>query len=196
MYTSPQRYKPICAGYLLLYGMRPPTPPSSRETIYHRRLFDIVVRYMVAIWQMIYGVVVGCEILVMLQMSGPPLQKNDTLYESLCLTPLDKAHVLLETPCVFWIIMCLMFGGGILRLWCYSTMGRFFTFELTMSSDHYLVTTGPYSFIRHPSYTAAIMLIMGSLTEFFCVERIPFCLRSRHNLLRFTTLLLHRNGGL
>lgn len=128
---------------------------------------------MVAIWQMIYGVVVGCEILVMLQMSGPPLQKNDTLYESLCLTPLDKAHVLLETPCVFWIIMCLMFGGGILRLWCYSTMGRFFTFELTMSSDHYLVTTGPYSFIRHPSYTAAIMLIMGSLTEFFAWSAYP-----------------------
>ena len=42
-------------------------------------------------------------------------------------------------------------------------MGRHFTFEVTVQKDHRLVTSGPYSFVRHPSYTALSMVVLGSI---------------------------------
>ncbi|KAG1763174.1 hypothetical protein EDD22DRAFT_777427 [Suillus occidentalis] len=51
--------------------------------------------------------------------------------------------------------------AGYLRWSCFRTLGRFFTFELTTRKGHQLVTNGPYSIVRHPSYSAAIMQYLG-----------------------------------
>ena len=53
--------------------------------------------------------------------------------------------------------------GGIMRIFCYRALGRHFTFELSLRKDHKLVTDGPYSIVRHPSYTALIMVTIGTL---------------------------------
>lgn len=39
------------------------------------------------------------------------------------------------------------------RVAAFRELGRMFTFELSIRKDHKLVTTGPYSVVRHPSYT-------------------------------------------
>ncbi|KAJ7447504.1 hypothetical protein B0H11DRAFT_363998 [Mycena galericulata] len=51
--------------------------------------------------------------------------------------------------------------GTLLRVQCYRTLGRHFTFQLSIQKDHKLVTRGPYSVVRHPSYTALIMTLVG-----------------------------------
>lgn len=51
--------------------------------------------------------------------------------------------------------------GARLRAWCYRTLGKHFTFVLTMKKDQTLVTTGPYSVIRHPSYTGLAMVVIA-----------------------------------
>ncbi|KAI8978760.1 hypothetical protein BD414DRAFT_117424 [Trametes punicea] len=53
--------------------------------------------------------------------------------------------------------------GGIIRVLCYRALGRHFTFELSLRRDHKLVTDGPYAVVRHPSYTALIMVTIGTL---------------------------------
>ncbi|CDO69852.1 hypothetical protein BN946_scf184884.g11 [Trametes cinnabarina] len=53
--------------------------------------------------------------------------------------------------------------GGVVRILCYRALGRHFTFELSLRKDHKLVTDGPYSVVRHPSYTALIMVTVGTL---------------------------------
>jgi protein-S-isoprenylcysteine O-methyltransferase Ste14 len=53
--------------------------------------------------------------------------------------------------------------GGLLRLWCFRTLGRFFTFELTVRKGHQLVKTGPYSIVRHPAYAASLLQFTGVL---------------------------------
>jgi protein-S-isoprenylcysteine O-methyltransferase Ste14 len=45
---------------------------------------------------------------------------------------------------------------------CYRTLGCLFTFELYIQENHTLVVVGPYAIIRHPSYTALIMTIVGA----------------------------------
>jgi len=54
-------------------------------------------------------------------------------------------------------------AGGLLRWWCYRTLGRFFTFQLSVRKGHQLITTGPYAIVRHPAYTANTLQFIGVL---------------------------------
>ncbi|KZT69990.1 hypothetical protein DAEQUDRAFT_750622 [Daedalea quercina L-15889] len=51
--------------------------------------------------------------------------------------------------------------GGYFRWQCYRTLGRLFTFELSIREGHKLITEGPYSIVRHPSYTGSILCSWG-----------------------------------
>ncbi|KAI0372374.1 ICMT-domain-containing protein [Pilatotrama ljubarskyi] len=53
--------------------------------------------------------------------------------------------------------------GAALRKWCYRALGRHFTFELALLKEHKLVTSGPYAFVRHPSYTGVLAALGGTL---------------------------------
>ncbi|KAG2362360.1 hypothetical protein BDR07DRAFT_1333244 [Suillus spraguei] len=55
----------------------------------------------------------------------------------------------------------LVTSGGFIRWICYRTLGRYFTFLLSIRQDHRLVTTGPYAIVRHPSYTGMMMMCLG-----------------------------------
>jgi protein-S-isoprenylcysteine O-methyltransferase Ste14 len=54
-----------------------------------------------------------------------------------------------------------MIVGGLGRIWCYRTLGKFFTFNLTIRNSHKLIKSGPYAYVRHPSYTFASILTLG-----------------------------------
>ncbi|KAG0076805.1 hypothetical protein BGZ92_002242, partial [Podila epicladia] len=44
-----------------------------------------------------------------------------------------------------------------LRKWSIVTLDRFFTFRLTIRTQHKLVNSGPYRYLRHPSYTGLLI---------------------------------------
>ena len=66
------------------------------------------------------------------------------------------------TPTFLFGTACVV-TGGLLRWWCYRTLGRFFTFQLSVRNGHQLVTTGPYAVVRHPAYTANTLQFIGVL---------------------------------
>ncbi|KAF8893028.1 hypothetical protein BD779DRAFT_1508412 [Infundibulicybe gibba] len=51
--------------------------------------------------------------------------------------------------------------GAFIRYRCYQVLGRFFTFERSIKRNHELVTTGPYSIVRHPSYAGTMLVYTG-----------------------------------
>ena len=57
----------------------------------------------------------------------------------------------------------LIIAGSVLRLSAFRTLGRHFTFNLSLQDDHKLIVDGPYSFVRHPSYTGGYLIIGGML---------------------------------
>ena len=57
--------------------------------------------------------------------------------------------------------LTLMVLGSWLRLTSYRHLGRFFRFEASIQKDHELIVSGPYSVVRHPSYTGLILIIGG-----------------------------------
>ncbi|HMG05340.1 MAG TPA: isoprenylcysteine carboxylmethyltransferase family protein, partial [Chthoniobacterales bacterium] len=40
-------------------------------------------------------------------------------------------------------------------------LGRFFTVDVAIAADHQLIDTGPYRYVRHPSYTGALLAFIG-----------------------------------
>jgi protein-S-isoprenylcysteine O-methyltransferase Ste14 len=51
--------------------------------------------------------------------------------------------------------------GAVLRWWAIFTLGRYFTFEVAVRSTQKVVQSGPYRFVRHPSYTAILIMLLG-----------------------------------
>lgn len=56
--------------------------------------------------------------------------------------------------------------ASLLRLSSFKPLGRHFTYQLAILPSHKLVTTGPYAYIRHPSYTALPFIISGCALSF------------------------------
>jgi protein-S-isoprenylcysteine O-methyltransferase Ste14 len=60
-----------------------------------------------------------------------------------------------------WIGLVVMWLGIALRLWCFHTLGRYFTFTVQTSHDQPVIDRGPYSVVRHPSYLAILVIVTG-----------------------------------
>jgi protein-S-isoprenylcysteine O-methyltransferase Ste14 len=51
--------------------------------------------------------------------------------------------------------------GLVLRWWSILVLGKFFTVEVAIASDHKLVVRGPYKIVRHPSYSGLMLAFVG-----------------------------------
>jgi protein-S-isoprenylcysteine O-methyltransferase Ste14 len=51
--------------------------------------------------------------------------------------------------------------GGVVRLSCSLALGKHWNSLLSVRKEHKLVTSGPYSVVRHPSYTAFSLQYVG-----------------------------------
>ncbi|KAI0765434.1 hypothetical protein C8Q74DRAFT_1053625 [Fomes fomentarius] len=82
-------------------------------------------------------------------------------YDLLSHLRLDISTLKLSLTCSSAVGCLLGIAGGVVRMACHRTLGRFFTWEMGLREDHQLVTNGPYSVVRHPSYTGWLLLVIG-----------------------------------
>lgn len=55
-----------------------------------------------------------------------------------------------------------IYAAGLLLRWLsVFWLGKFFTVNVAIAADQLVVDTGPYRFIRHPSYTGALAAFLG-----------------------------------
>jgi protein-S-isoprenylcysteine O-methyltransferase Ste14 len=73
---------------------------------------------------------------------------------------------LLDGDAARWAGVFLFVAGGALRLWPVFVLGRRFSALVAIQEDHALVTTGPYRWIRHPSYLGALLNATGWVLVF------------------------------
>ncbi|KAJ8515627.1 hypothetical protein ONZ45_g6967 [Pleurotus djamor] len=66
------------------------------------------------------------------------------------------------TPPVFLLGALMCVAGSSLRLWCFKTLGKMFDFQPRIHVNHQLITSGPYTFIRHPSYAGWFLMALGT----------------------------------
>ncbi len=74
---------------------------------------------------------------------------------------LPQATILWHRPVVFFVGIALMLAGIAFRFYAMSVLGRFFTYDVAVHAGQTVVEAGPYRYIRHPSYTGALVTLVG-----------------------------------
>lgn len=62
---------------------------------------------------------------------------------------------------LFWAGLVLMLAGTAFRWYAIRVLGKFFTRSVATRVGQYVVDTGPYRLIRHPSYSGALLALLG-----------------------------------
>ncbi|HVY81384.1 MAG TPA: isoprenylcysteine carboxylmethyltransferase family protein [Steroidobacteraceae bacterium] len=70
--------------------------------------------------------------------------------------------------------------GAALRWYSIFYLGRYFTVDVRVAEQQPVVDTGPYRFIRHPSYTGAFMQFLG----------LALCIANRYAILMLVPIVL------
>ncbi|EIM85234.1 uncharacterized protein STEHIDRAFT_59588 [Stereum hirsutum FP-91666 SS1] len=85
---------------------------------------------------------------------------------ALCPTSHNRSSLETLQPS-FILGFLLVLTGALHRSACYSSLGSLHTYEVILRPSHSLITSGPYAYARHLSYTAVGMSILGVLTIHF-----------------------------
>lgn len=87
-----------------------------------------------------------------------------------------------------WVGLGLLVSGVLLRQWAIQTLGRHFTDRARILEAHQLVQSGPYRWVRHPSYSALVLIYFGfasylasPLALLLCSLLLPWALWQRIN---------------
>ncbi|KAI0349598.1 hypothetical protein OH77DRAFT_1223058 [Trametes cingulata] len=89
-------------------------------------------------------------------------QQSSPLLSLLIVGPPSLARNIAVSPLFLagWLLATL---GSTFRITCFRHLGRQFTYDLSIVDGHKLITDGPYSIVRHPSYTAWTLLTIGTI---------------------------------
>ncbi|KZT69431.1 hypothetical protein DAEQUDRAFT_690950 [Daedalea quercina L-15889] len=157
----------LCSAAYMTYrsSTSPTPPPSDHETraggkiSTMERVFTRVARLTADILKYTALASAGCGIAVITAREYPSTS-SDAVLAKLVIPGIGSAAKIAITPVVLagWSLTIL---GTSLRLWCFRTLDRFFTFEVTLKDGHQLCTGGPYSYMRHPAYTGWILQCIG-----------------------------------
>jgi protein-S-isoprenylcysteine O-methyltransferase Ste14 len=74
---------------------------------------------------------------------------------------LPQASILWHRTAAFYLGISLMLVGLAFRFYSMSLLGRFFTYDVAVHAGQTVVEAGPYRYIRHPSYTGALITLAG-----------------------------------
>jgi protein-S-isoprenylcysteine O-methyltransferase Ste14 len=80
-------------------------------------------------------------------------------------THLTQADIAPGSPSVRWVLfglgIAVVVTGSVVRLWAITTLGRWFTYDVRVTEGQPVVRTGPYRWVRHPSYTGILLVLLG-----------------------------------
>jgi protein-S-isoprenylcysteine O-methyltransferase Ste14 len=61
----------------------------------------------------------------------------------------------------FYLGICLMITGILLRQWSIAVLGRYFSRTVGVQEGQTVVDRGPYRLVRHPAYTGSLLTMVG-----------------------------------
>jgi protein-S-isoprenylcysteine O-methyltransferase Ste14 len=73
----------------------------------------------------------------------------------------DGAAIRVARWPIFILGILLMATGIALRQWAVALLGRYFTTNVRVHTDQAVIDSGPYRWVRHPSYTGLLLTLIG-----------------------------------
>lgn len=143
--------------YLSPAGMFPSSVAAS--------VFSLVV----LLW--ILSEVVGVGIIPHVRRRGTRIKKEDrgshlllwmSIFVSIIIAfSLAGSGIAILPSWVYYPGIVLMVSGIVLRQWSIAVLGQFFSGTVGIQEGQKVVDTGPYRLVRHPSYTGALLILVG-----------------------------------
>ncbi|HEY5808721.1 MAG TPA: isoprenylcysteine carboxylmethyltransferase family protein, partial [Povalibacter sp.] len=65
------------------------------------------------------------------------------------------------TPALYLSALTVFCVGLALRWYSIFYLGKYFTVDIAIATDHRVIDTGPYRYVRHPSYTGVLLEFLG-----------------------------------
>ncbi|KAE9390975.1 hypothetical protein BT96DRAFT_959658 [Gymnopus androsaceus JB14] len=147
---------------LLYISATPPNSAPSHKEISKYPRGDHLSGRTAAVSKTLTLSFIFCEILVIISTHYPTNVFAEMTMATLMRTSSHEFHLPATTP-IFVVGFFLTLCGAYVRWSSYRALGLLFTFELSIRDQHKLITTGPYSIVRHPSYTGAVSTCTGIL---------------------------------
>ncbi|KAG9219796.1 hypothetical protein CCMSSC00406_0008173 [Pleurotus cornucopiae] len=141
-------------------SLSPPNPPVAlQKCTGSKTLFERFIQYITFCSKAMTWVGVILDIVASSVLFAQPTSLVAPLF---CPEPPRPLSTMWTVHSGLLIGSSMTFLAALLRLWCFRTMGRMFTFEVTIDAKHELITGGPYAYVRHPSYTGVAMTLLGA----------------------------------
>jgi protein-S-isoprenylcysteine O-methyltransferase len=74
---------------------------------------------------------------------------------------LPQAAMSAKRTAIFAIGICFILMGVSLRWYSAAILGKYFTFDVAIQGGQTLIEAGPYRYVRHPSYSGALLSLLG-----------------------------------
>ncbi|KZP00790.1 hypothetical protein CALVIDRAFT_594968 [Calocera viscosa TUFC12733] len=147
-------------------GIQSPNKDPATQTRYKENAFVV---FMLVLLPKAIQVYIGVALAFMAARAGLALAYPDVL-----------AKICTSCP-PLWLTLCgitgslLGWAGTELRVWCYAALGEYFTFRLAVQDKQPLITTGPYTYLRHPSYLGGLLQGLGMELSMILCNPISLC---------------------
>jgi len=146
-------------------ALTPPNPPASRKEISKYPPGDHMSGRAVSLAAALKTLLltfIFCEMMVIISTHYTTTVFAEMIMTTLVRTSSHKFHAPATTP-IFLVGFFLTLCGACVRWFSYRALGPLFTFEVSIHDQHKLITTGPYSIVRHPSYIGSVCVYTGIL---------------------------------
>lgn len=60
-------------------------------------------------------------------------------------------------PALGWVALALVLASQVLRWWCITSLGKHWSTRVVVVPGDELVSTGPYTVVKHPNYVAVVV---------------------------------------
>ncbi|TCD61539.1 hypothetical protein EIP91_008283 [Steccherinum ochraceum] len=165
----------LAAGISSHLSLSPPNPPiPKKQCLRSQTFFERCVRWVTFCSKAMVWMTILTDIYATLNSYSVEYPPSDEISSvsanasiprnllNLTTITITRPSPLLNLSPLFIIGVFSVVLGAIIRLWCFKTLGDCFTFELTIRPGHTLATSGPYSIVRHPSYTGIYLTLLGA----------------------------------
>jgi protein-S-isoprenylcysteine O-methyltransferase Ste14 len=132
-------------------------------------LANLLYNIVVVLW--VLSEIVGGRIVPALRRRGTKIERRDRgsalliiggVFLSIAIAFLFASNGIAMLPgWVSYVGIALMVAGIIVRQWAIAVLGRYFSPVVGIQEGQKVVKTGPYRLVRHPSYTGALLIIVG-----------------------------------
>jgi protein-S-isoprenylcysteine O-methyltransferase Ste14 len=128
-----------------------------------------IFQLVITIW--LLSEIIGTAIIPRIRRGGSVIKRKDrfsglyifaTIFIALILSfYFAGAHIAMLPGWVFSLGILLIILGILLRQLSMAILGKYFSGVVGIQKDQKVIEKGPYKYVRHPSYTGALMIFIG-----------------------------------